>query len=387
MTYAPPTNLPKNLRFAGRIVYSPESLNEQDGSGIRTIRGGKVKERGSRLFIQLGEAVGMYDKARFFANMGKLVSVSGAIKTGRRIVRRGEVEQLMKPDAHFYAESKYSGWETTFGDVQTVLGDFDATGETGALFVAAATRFGWGEHVSDYHGGHFPLLAHDPAAYASKIIAFGRYTLVVDSKRSSAIVYRGASIVNVFDGPEWVILDWDKREATRRVATIASDGIARIYTYDGLAKGKAWRAYGLAPEGFRATAVAFDDRGVLYYASGQRSGARPGFVNRILLNGKVATFPLDINPTHIAAGAGYIAVGGIGTVKGKRVRQFRLFNGKMKPVDVGSFFTDYYETVPAGKESASWYVGLSALHLTEHEGRAFLFYMANGLADVYRFKL
>lgn len=383
----PTVATPPALRFAGRIVDSYDTINVQN-VGIRTVRAREVRVApdGQRIYIALGEAVGAYDTSTFFARLGQpLKSVSG-MRTGGKVGRYGKpIEKAMLPDALFYAESRFSGWRTTFGDFQQVLGGFDASG---AHFFAAARFFGWGIHqVAGASGAHMPFIHQARAVNADRIVALGAQVLVSDYKAKKTLVYDVSNprAPKLLRTEPVVIADWAR--SGDRLAMVATDGTARIYGTGAPdspcpCTESTAAAVQLTPRrGFRFTDVAIDGENIVL-TEGRPSGTTPGALT--ILGATKRTMTLDINPTHLAVGAGYVAIGGIGRATGARAREVRIFKGpSLQPVATGNFFTAFYHRSPRGYARPEKNVDLVDLQLVSYSGKVFLFYMANGLADVY----
>lgn len=405
---------PYTLPFAdhiGRTVDSSWTQNFQH-VGIRTVRAGKtrVSADGARLYMALGEAVGVYTLSTFFTErLLQPIAPVSVIKTGSKVSRAGApLEKIVAPDAFFYAEATTSGWTTHLVDVQKILNDFDSD-DRGYLYVTT-TIYGWGIHRDDgrTNGTHLPYVTQQQTNYTGKTIF-----VLKNGTGYFAVLSGGASTssrTDIYDvttpsaptaegstrsGSEHGIVAWAKNDATERLALITADGYVRVHTYAGFLAGAAPLAAFASISPKKLYDLSFDAEGALWVAEGTGGSLSSNELWKLTpSDGTYTKSTFDVYggpfiPRAIHAGAGFVAVSGIesdGVSSASAAYALRLLAvnaGVPTDVDLGQFFPSYYYKAPAGYAQSPPYVQMALPHILEQGSKKYLFYNAVGLGDVY----
>jgi hypothetical protein len=390
-------------------------MNVQD-VGMRTVRADivRVAPATNRLYIRLGETIGAYELDTFFT--GKLkqpMEKASVMWTGTRFDRYGSpIEKVAQPASFFYAEAMQSGWATDSIDAQVVLNGFDLD-DRGFVYVAS-TYWGWGiaydtgrtdgEHMDPVVQVQFPGI--DTNTIVTLRSGEKYYTVV-----SQTVVSRAVQLsYDVTDpatpafwarrqGAQYAVRAWDKYEPGSRLAVISADGHVRIFDYKSFIAGGAPLADLTAPSGKKFAEVAFDEHGTLWVAETGTWGSKSNLWQVTPSGAGYTAAAHDVygspfSPEHIAAGNGWVAVGGKGAdTDGTKteLRLIRVDGAAPKLVGTDNFFRRYYHAAPAGYASASSYVqsytSLYALRIVVQDAKTYLMYSAAGLGDAYELQL
>ena len=400
----------------GRLVDSSAMVNVQD-TGMRTLRARAVRIRPSRdrIYVQLGETIAAYTLSTFFTTTLQMPPVSvTSIDTGSMYFRPGTPETLAKPDAHFYAESDFSGWTTAAYDAQIVLKDFD-TDDRGYLYVSTV-HFGWGIQLDDGRtdGKHLPFVAQYFPTSQGPDILFSlkhgdEYSLVMSGPyepgvSTSARVYDVTNPSSATGRSRPMdttggIVRWAKFEAGERVAVINGDGSLRIYTNAGLVAGTAPLETHAPAGGKKFSDLSFDEDGNLWVAESTNTPATGNLLWK--LTPSVATptytkttynlYSIPFAADRLHASAGYVAVSGRSSTpddlsSASDLKLFDASSGTPQLLPTDYFFRRYYHRAPVGyaqpKASAN-FVQFRGVHLVRQNGLDYLLYSAEGLGDVY----
>jgi hypothetical protein len=398
----------------GRLVDSSAMQNVQN-AGMRTLRARAVRIRPSRdrIYVQLGETIAAYTLSTFFTTTLAMPPVSvTTIDTGSIYFRPGTPETLAKPDAHFYAESDFSGWTTAAPDAQIILKDFD-TDDRGYLYVSTV-YFGWGIALDDGRtdGKHLPFVAQFNESWGPDILFSlkhgDEYSLVMSGPREQGVT-TSARVLNVTNPSTPTgrsrpmdttggIVRWAKFEAGERVAVINGDGSLRIYTNAGLVAGTAPLETHAPSGGKKFNDLSFDDDGTLWVAESTVSPAAnvlwklaPAVATPTYTKTTHDVYGSAFAPERIHASAGYVAVGGRGPDPADATAAFDLrlldaSSGTPQLIPTDNFFRRHYHRAPAGyaqPKASQNYVQLRGVHLVRQNGLDYLLYSAEGLGDVY----
>jgi hypothetical protein len=398
----------------GRLVDSSTMQNVQN-AGMRTLRARAVRIRPSRdrIYVQLGETIAAYTLSTFFTTTLTMPSVSvTTINTGNMYFRPGTPETLAKPDAHFYAESDFSGWTTAAPDAQLILNDFD-TDDRGYLYVSTVF-FGWGVALDDGRtdGKHLPFVAQYFPGTRGPDILFSlkhgdEYTVVTSGPVQTGI-QTAAHFYNVTNPSTMTtrsrpvdttggIVRWAKFEAAERVAVVNGDGSLRIYTNAGLATGSAPLETYAPSAGKKFNDLSFDDDGNLWVAESTPAPAAnvlwkltPAVATATYTKTTHDVYGTLFAPERIHASAGYVAVGGRGpdpddATAASDLRLIDASSGTPQLIPTDNFFRRHYHRALPGyaQPKGAGGISLRGVHLVRQNGLDYLLYSAEGLGDVY----
>lgn len=393
------------LAHVGRLVDSSNVLNYQN-IGIRTVRAGKIRVAPSRnrIYVQLGEAVGVYALDTFFTSrLAQPLVLVNKIATGNSYRNRPELEKVHEPDGFFYAESPYSGWTISVLDSQKHLNDFDV--DDRGYFYAASVYFGWGIHREnqDNTGDHLPFVAQLQQQDSDSIFAFRSGTMYYAAVSKTA---RDQSTLTLFDvtipaspviaatrlGQSHAVQVWAKDDTNERLALVGVDGVLHIHSYSGFVAGESALATLTPPTGKTFADVTFDEAGNVWAAEASISGSsvttNPLWKLTPAGTGYIAT-SFDVyggafRPSALHVGSGYIAVGGRDAA-GYDVRLLRIGSGGPELINTDGFFQKYYSVSPAGYAIPNFrYILPRAVRLITQGANTYLIYNAGGLGDAYR---
>lgn len=404
---------PPPLKFVGRYVDSSSTASFQN-LGFRTARAGKIRVAGNRLYIQIGNAVGVYTLDKFFAQKlpAGLMSVGG-VKTGQRVSRdRGQpLERIVLPDGLIYPEASGSGWFAPRGDVQDLIGagapfDIDDRG----LVYTAYTTVGWGISKDDgrENGQHLETVVQmiaggAPAGHPrtrpdnsgvtpETIMAIkvgGRYYAIVADRTGTQAVFdvtEPSAPMQVIarrtgGASKFGIRKFDRSDAAQRLAYVGGDHRLYVYNYAAFISGQA----PIVDHPPRIVDVSFDESGNVWAAE------RFDKIWRFSVAGQ--TYSATAFTPHAAkfehevmhAAQGFVVAGGV-DFTGRAARDTRLLRieaGGLVNVDLGGFFRKYYHQAPAGFAQPGNTGVLADVQIVRSGGKTYLMLSAFGIGDVY----
>jgi hypothetical protein len=404
------------VRHTGRYVDSVTTMNVQN-VGMRTVRAQKVRLSPAqrRLYVELGETVAAFSLDRFFqTTLAEPMSRVSVMKTGTTYGRYGKpLEKVAKPEMFFYAEATQSGWRISEGlDTQEVLTGWDVD-DRGYVY-AGTISWGWGiaRDTGQTNCSHMEFVIRvtnssfgpDMPVTPDALVALksnGSYYLVVSQNKTSNaghLVYGvddPAAPVKLLQhqGPEHGIIHFARDDARERLAVIGSDGHLRLFDYAAFVTGGEPLFHSAPLAGHSFKDLTFDERGHLWVAESSSTLVSSNRLWELVPNGRESTpvlhavYGLAFIPDKIAAGWGYVAVGGKGAGNKTELRLFHIVGGVPRLLDTGDFFRRYYhDVIPEYASAASYtqsYHALAALELVREAGKVYLMYSATGLGDVY----
>jgi hypothetical protein len=409
----PATNLPVAqflapiAAHAGRYVDSTTTPNVQN-LGMRTVRARRIRvnrER-NRIYIGLGEAVGIYKLDQFFTTtLRRPLETMQSLAIGRAIGGRVPLESVAVPWQFFYAESVVSGWTFEAIDIQETLNDFDGD-DRGYLYVG--TAFGWGigkendtfervhvDHVIQAQSTIRPMSVFSLktggkyyAVIAEKIFSAGAHVLYDVTNPAAPI-----ELVTRRNNDKHGIVAWQKYESSQRLALLNTDGRIRIYDYAAFVADTGPVVEYTPAAGKRFESIAFDDGGTLWFtestdviSSNQFHRATPsgnGYTKQSF------NFDGPFSPRALSAGGGWVAIGGKSQADplGGDMRLYKLVNGVPTIVSENGFFRRFYDVPAAGMTAptayAPYYIGLHSLQVVAQGGKTYLMYSTLGLGDAF----
>ncbi|MFP5246762.1 MAG: hypothetical protein ACLGH0_08715 [Thermoanaerobaculia bacterium] len=394
------------LRHIGRYVDSVTQGNVQN-LGLRTVRARAVHvvPQRNRLYVALGEAVGGYKLDTFFTPTKLTLKAVSALNVGKTPKGRTPLERAAVPDSIFYAESPLSGWTSQPIDAQRILADFDAD-ERGFLYVSTL-QLGWGlakDHLDAGNHMEFIVQVEDSPIVAHTIFS------MKDGNKFFAVISQNVgpphAIYDVTDitkkpvlvvhrsGPNAGFRAWTKTADGKRFAVLDTGGQIRVYEANKLiagtptlftvpppnAPGKIWAD------------IAFDPAGNLWFCD---TNPKAVVTNTLFCLQKTSptgyqlkAFPVipDFSPTRIDASSKFIVLAGRakkGAILAGDLRLLKRGTGFPTPVNIGTFFRDYYHVAPMAGFAKPERTGTDSLRLIEQGGKTFLVYSAEGLGDVF----
>jgi hypothetical protein len=408
--------------FTGRYIDSTATANQQN-VGMRTVRARRIRlsRDGKRLYIGLGEAVGVYKLDDFFTTtLQRSMESPASLATGTALGDRdgSPVEAIAVPYQFFYVECDLSEWTHEGIDIQETLLDFDGDDRK---FLYIGSKFGWGmAKENGLERGHMDNLfqlrpdIEADSVFSLKLGAF-RYYAVVSQKTPSAgkmLLYDVTDPVvpqqidfrdKTDDKPndKYGIVEWAKSDGLQRLALLNTDGHVRIYDYESFIADSAPLADYEPPPGRKFVGVSMDDDGAVWFTTTHdqqvtsntlyRAMWNPLF-NRVDLTTYEDAYGTEFSPNTLNAGGGWVAVGGRSALDALRPGgEMRLFKVTPAGVPVAvpdyGFFRNYYDAAPAGFTSPSVcqpkHIGLQALQLVQQGLKTYLMYSTIGLGDVY----
>jgi len=399
------------LLYAGRYVDSQVTGNFQHGSGFRTIRARQIRQTATRLYVQMGNAVGSYRLDAFFSS--KLPGGLRSVRDVARTANRGAgvpPEKLVVWDGFVYPEVLVSGWFAPGLDQQDPLGkggSFDVD-DRGYVYVGYPT-FGWGIAHDDgrTNGTHLPKIVQmvaagdqvDQGVYPNtrsdataiapdsivSIRSGSRYHVIIAGVTNSQAVWdvtdpAAPQLMSQRPGPQYGVRKWDRSDSVGKLAYVDGRKVLRVMTYQSAAANGAFAASYAGTDGGFAD-VAFDEAGNIWAVE---DGAQLWRITPSGVATQYRPFAGVRAVRALAVGGGYLAIVGTDRTDAKYdVRLATIDAGAPRSLDVSSFFKRYYHSGLAGYAEPGPYTLPCDLQIVRWSGKAYLFYSAEGLGDVF----
>lgn len=412
--------------FTGRYIDSTATANQQN-VGMRTVRARRVRlnRDGQRIYVGLGEAVGVYKLDEFFTTaLQRTMETPASLATGTALGDRdgSPVEAISVPYQFFYAECGLSEWRYEGIDIQETLLDFDGDDRK---YLYIGSKFGWGmARENGLVRGHMdnmfqlrPAIEAD-SVFSLKVGAFRYYAVVSQNTASAGKMLLYDVTVHDAEGkvvPEEVdfrdktddkpndkygIAEWAKSDGLQRLALLNTDGHVRIYDYQNFIDDTAPLADYEPPPGRKFVGVSMDDEGAIWFTSTHQQQVTSNVLYRAVWNPLFRRYDLmefedayggDFSPGHLSTGGEWVAVGGRSALDtfefGGEMRLFKVVNGVPVRVPDYDFFRNYYDVAPPGFTAPTIcypsHIGLRGLQIVKHGLKTYLMYSTTGLGDVY----
>jgi hypothetical protein len=390
--------------FVGRIVDST-TTQDLEGGGMRTVRARIVRIAPSlnRIYVQLGSTIAAYSLDTFFSGklLEPMVSLN-TVMTGLIYAGRDPFEKLAKPDAFFYAESLFSGWQVYATGGQDRLYDFDSD-DRGYLYIATGL-FGTGIQQDDgrVNGTHLPFVSQSLSDESLAIFSMKIENSYFLAKSRNSYDQTSIAISDVTNpsspvslgsrsGSQHAFKSWAKNEIAGRVALLTADDHVRVYTYAALVAGTAPLADLAATSGKKFADLAFDESGNLWVAESSNT-VTSNVLWKLTPNASgydQTTFDVYgglFSPVQLDAAGGWIAVGGsVANPYTTELRLFKVDESGVPVEDTSTFFRSYYHRAPSGHAQVKYYAALKEIRIVVQGAKTYLIYNAESLGDVYQF--
>lgn len=419
-SYGPPF-----VAHVGRVVDSTEVTDFQSSSGFATARARIARvvrqQHGNvppRIYIQMGNAIGIYSLDRFFtiALPGGIVPISTGV--GYTVSRSSyRNEKVLKWDAWIFPEHPSSGWEIIAVDGQDKLYDFDID-DRGIVYIATGGNFGWGLVQDNGHTGSelltlmnngqvngFQLGGINPDHIVA-VKSGANYYAVTTAADGGRLAYNVTSTSNITagvakTGVAYGFQAFARDDVRERIAIVTLQRKIEIYDNATFVSGGLPLVTFTAPAGKYYRDVTVDENGNFWTSetSNIPSDNKVVKLQRDADGYTQATYDVygeAFSPppgtseglATINYGDGYLTVAGrrgAGAARDSDLMILKIVAGAPVLVNAGGFFGKYYHKAPLDyaqpRTNTSRTMGGSPI---QWNNKLYLLYNVQGLGDVYQ---
>jgi PKD repeat protein len=388
---------PPITAFKGRFVDSTRVRDHQDFPRTFRARDIKIDSKRDRVYMILGQRLVAWSTASFYQKLGGPMEWQG-MRITQDVSTQYPGEIFLPFDAYVDAEARGSGWSLAIADSQERLQDFDFD-DRGYIYLGYSL-YGLGI-VSDTSAGMMPRLtqrfSQSGEVNPGRVLSFkvgSSYYLAVTSKSDphSIMMFdvtNPASITKIRDVTlrtvEWSKISTPNGDIIGHIDPLGRFRIfsAQTFLTGGTAELSDLKVYGtLANDGTNFYAISGDPRGGsridVYTWRPSVSGTPASYTSTLY------SFPDHIGIKKANFGGGYLTIVGDTSFQYTDLRLFKVNNGVPEPVDLKSYFKNYYSHKQPGHTIPQGYTGIvwdALVH--SHQGKDYLMWAGNGLGDVY----